>query len=267
MTREDALFAILILGVTVFVLAAIGYSILEDQIKSKLRKHIEEDVAPSRGALLCKCILGYALLLPLIMLSGITNYEIPPPIKLIFLDIDGVLNHSKATNLVEGTTYRYDPECVERLNELIKTHRAKLVVCSAWRIGQDVNSMQNIINSIGVKGEVIGLTPDLVDDCYTRDDEIETWLNNYSLLNDVKAMILIDDDQSHRFSPFQVKPSWEKGGFSSGHLAKAIHLLSDVPANISLEKVNKICRSETNDAMNFGGQHIPKTPSRKLKPH
>ncbi len=51
--------------------------------------------------------------------------------KVLFLDIDGVLNgHEKHTDS-PYTTIR--PDCVRRLNEVLKATEAKLVISSAWR--------------------------------------------------------------------------------------------------------------------------------------
>ena len=58
--------------------------------------------------------------------------------KIIFLDIDGVLNsdiyYRKVDRSVKDWT-RFDPKAVELINKLIDEFSAKIVVSSTWRFG------------------------------------------------------------------------------------------------------------------------------------
>ncbi len=59
--------------------------------------------------------------------------------KIIFLDIDGVLNHMywlKKMKGVEGDKKFFDPDCVRRLNTITDKTGAKIVLSSSWRIGK-----------------------------------------------------------------------------------------------------------------------------------
>ena len=184
-------------------------------------------------------------------------YTPPPPDKLIILNIDGVLNHNKATDR-SMEVHLYDTACVNRLNNLVALHNAKLLVCSSWRVGQTVESMQIILFSIGVRAEVIGLTPLL--DNHTKDDEITMWLSEVPY-NDYGGILLLDNDKSKRFESIQVKPSWEEYGFRLRHFEQADKmLLGGMPENFDIGKVS-ICKSEVKDEMNFGGHHLLEKPS------
>ncbi len=119
--------------------------------------------------------------------------------KVIFLDIDGVLNSQDwyiyRRDAVEMDSinaqypfYEFDPRAVERLNRIIKETTAKIVVSSSWRSGETTESLQKLLDSVGVKGEVIGLTPHLWcnkpyedRDGYRipRGCEIDWWLDNH----------------------------------------------------------------------------------------
>lgn len=56
--------------------------------------------------------------------------------RVIFLDVDGVLNHPRSPPW-QGwdNVYRIDPEPTRLMNALCKRTRAKIVVSSSWRYG------------------------------------------------------------------------------------------------------------------------------------
>jgi hypothetical protein len=119
--------------------------------------------------------------------------------KVIFLDIDGVLNSQDwyvyRRDVVEMDSvnaqypfYEFDPRAIERLNRIIKETDAKIVVSSSWRSGETVESLQRLFDQVGIVGEVIGVTPHLwckkpyeEFDGYRmpRGCEIDWWLDNH----------------------------------------------------------------------------------------
>lgn len=262
MNQEEVITLIIILMIAGGVGLSFGFGQLRETSSHTLKRYLA-------GMTVCmiqavrRVVMGYLLIIGGITMLGFAmTTEVPPAIKLIILDIDGVLNHNKATERVD--TYLYDPECVDRLNILIATHKAKIVVCSAWRIGQTVESMQGILNSIGVKGQVIGITPDLRGN-HTRDDEITTWLQNYGNFEDIEGFVLIDDDDSERFAGYQVTPSWDNFGMLSEHLHQADSMLSrKMPDEFDIGKV-EVCELEVKEETSFGGHSIQSGPSSSPK--
>jgi len=120
--------------------------------------------------------------------------------KIIFLDIDGVMNSEKA--------YKTDNECKykefkeegfkeegfkihhyqtfaswskEYLNELIQITNAKVVISSTWR-HSGINYMKEVWKLENMKGDIIGITPSFRSeiDKYSipRGCEIEAFLDN-----------------------------------------------------------------------------------------
>jgi hypothetical protein len=152
--------------------------------------------------------------------------------KIIFLDIDGVLNHQKwyefrhknvDIKLVasEYPKYEFDPNSVECLNWITDATGAKIVVSSTWRHGKTVEELQELLKSVGVTGEVIGKTPSFgspknydgrgENPGYTipRGCEIDYWLDRqdfqrinwsievqkeYAEKSKVSNYIILDDD-------------------------------------------------------------------------
>lgn len=265
MGLEEFVFALLVMFLIFIGLVFFGFKIICAGTVGALERHINGMKSAPTLWMSAFYILSGILLLSgaILAMNLIIVSEIPPPIKLIVLDIDGVLNHNKAPKRI-NVSHLYDPECIDRLNKLIKHQEAKLVICSAWRIGQNIESMQEILDSIGVKGEVIGLTP-WYRGYHTRDDEITAWLQEYQYLDEIKGIVLIDDDSSERFAAYQVKPSWEEFGLRWEHVKQADAILNrKMPDKFDIGKVS-ICESVASKETNFGGHHLLKKPSTTSK--
>lgn len=149
--------------------------------------------------------------------------------KILFLDIDGVLNSQRFFNtLPHGfTTTRsdeiLDPEAIDRLNKIIRETGAKIVVSSSWRIGLSLVELQILLKDHGVEGEVIGMTPSINKKGRVRGDEIQAWLNDH--LEVIDFVILDDDSDMRHLMPALVKTSHNEG-LLDVHVEQAIKMLS-----------------------------------------
>lgn len=162
--------------------------------------------------------------------------------KIIFLDIDGVLNHELwATermyrNRVEDDSdyeyYRnfFDPKSIAFLNLITEKTGAKIVVSSSWRRSRTVEELRELLKLMGVTGEVFSKTPHLhfeeqsftlkngeevvYDYSVPRGCEIKAWMEmNKGVLgkkvSKVKYVILDDDSDMlfwQRENYFRVDP-------------------------------------------------------------
>ena len=125
--------------------------------------------------------------------------------KIIFLDIDGVLNSSRSfaayQHLDEAdedpdldyfykTTMKYlDEVAVGLINRLINETGAKIVLSSTHR--KRLHSLVEIdtyLKALGLRGELVGSTP--CDPRGHRGSEIKAWLDQHP----VKKYVIIDDD-------------------------------------------------------------------------
>ena len=139
--------------------------------------------------------------------------------KIIFLDIDGVLNselYFRGYCRYPSTTIKHpqnhiDRGAVETLNTLIKNTDAKVVVSSTWRLSYSKEELQGFLNEFGFAGEVIGVTPDYSRALNTvRGNEILGWIrDNDTLLcksyDAYAEYVILDDDTDMLF--------WQRNNF------------------------------------------------------
>jgi hypothetical protein len=106
--------------------------------------------------------------------------------KVIFLDIDGVLNVIPEDFDEFGALFHKHFE--DNLKWIIEETNAKIVISSTWRLA-GLQEMKKMWKKRKLAGEVIDVTPlGTMDNI--RGDEIQTWLDR----NNVKNYVIIDDD-------------------------------------------------------------------------
>ena len=117
--------------------------------------------------------------------------------KIIFLDIDGVLNVYPQGHDDFGSIFHKHFE--DNLKEIIDKTGAKLVISSTWR-ASGLNVMKEMWSKRGIPGEVIDVTTltwependdmDFYERC-ERGNEIQVWLNEHP---EVTNYVILDDD-------------------------------------------------------------------------
>src|SRR5574337_986091 len=103
--------------------------------------------------------------------------------KIVFLDFDGVINNGpffkdkpyiiSLKDVKTGFESFFDPKNIESFNKIIGATNAKIVISSAWRNILDFPSLKQLLENIGITGEIIDKTPDL--NTHERWTEIEQW--------------------------------------------------------------------------------------------
>jgi hypothetical protein len=182
--------------------------------------------------------------------------------KIIFLDIDGVLNcedayHAGECQYQEWTSEDGKKEHHQRfcswskklLNQLIVDTGAKVVISSTWR-RSGIEWLRQVWKIEGMMGEIIGVTKVLRNSSleYTipRGCEIDKWLKDkgfyhvnwdeniqqeYMEKSGIENYIIIDDDSDMLYGQrnhfVHVFPSpRNKRGFNTEHYGLALDLLS-----------------------------------------
>lgn len=185
--------------------------------------------------------------------------------KIIFLDIDGVLNgynywnvlgweiisifHSKKLkSWYRNTIDPFDihKRKVKRLAKIVQETGAKIVLSSSWRFGlwktpyedmyHDQKKFIDLCKRYNI--DIIDITPGLLD--AKRDKEILMWLSKHE--EDVEAFIILDDENTllgvfnndERFIQTSCVPkgvmitgkSCENTGLKNKHVKQAIKILN-----------------------------------------
>ena len=152
--------------------------------------------------------------------------------KVIFLDIDGVLNHEQhykwlhesgeATPLQSQYPWsELSPVSCKLLKEVIDKTDAKLVVSSSWRL-DGLAKLNKLFRFFGLPN-AIDVTPCLNT---ARGIEIAAWLDSHP---EVDKYVILDDDEDmneHQL-PYFIKTNPYKDGLNEEVKHKAIKILKE----------------------------------------
>ena len=160
--------------------------------------------------------------------------------KIIFLDIDGVLNPKWWDSDKQSDNYGrlFDAKAVANLAKIIEGTDADIVISSSWKnIG--LVELQNMWRDRGLPGKIVDITPDYMSDelllkedssnmdyLYERGSEIQGWLLLHG--DDVGRYVIIDDMDDilpEQLSHFvQTDPEF---GITIDDVKKIVHLLNN----------------------------------------
>lgn len=143
--------------------------------------------------------------------------------KVIFLDIDGVLNSDeyfdKTSGLnITGVEGQVDINKIKLLQTAVRDTGAKVVLSSSWR---NTRMGQELRNLLLIYGLFTDTTPHMNNE---RGEEIKEWLNQH---NEVEDFVILDDEVFDSFDEQLIgkliKVSNENGkGFGEGLQEKDI---------------------------------------------
>jgi hypothetical protein len=141
-----------------------------NRLRSQLNRRIEADTA---------CVVG-----------GRPDRAVAP-VKVLFLDFDGVLNHLGSPGAWGSSGVEaLEAEHIEQLNRIVGETNAGVVISSTWRHAFPSLELVAMLNRAGFIGEVIGTTP-LVR--LGRGREILLWLTEFGA-GRIDAWAILDDD-------------------------------------------------------------------------
>jgi len=140
--------------------------------------------------------------------------------KLIFLDIDGVLNseryihdeHARTGKCMGGSVVEMiDLSALRELERICVETGARIVVSSCWRIGRTVEELRKIFDdaTFSMPERIIDRTP-APHYGITRGKEIAKWFEEIRIIPD--SFIILDDDPDMKpYRAHLVKTNWKTG--------------------------------------------------------
>lgn len=152
--------------------------------------------------------------------------------KVIFLDIDGVLNCQKSNSNCGGLI-GIDSKKVKVLRQIVEETDAKIVLCSSWKTfwdnnKDDQNELANYLDR-KLKRENLFILDKTIDKGSNRGEGIANWLQN----KNVESWIVIDDEIFDDYEKYNVikhlvKTSFydDNGGLQEEHIKLAVDLLN-----------------------------------------
>jgi hypothetical protein len=175
-------------------------------------------------------------------------------VKVVFLDIDGVLNSKEYVLKLEArhkalghdreacTCFKLyqqiDPAAVARVNRLVAATGAKIVISSSWRKLFDPPELHRMLSEHGLIADIIGETPDAYDESLRPDlkleyglegsrifrgHEIDYWLRYTG--KDVDRFVIFDDDSDMAMHKNRLVQTDSQDGLLDEHVELAIRVL------------------------------------------
>lgn len=157
--------------------------------------------------------------------------------KVIFLDIDGVVNFTYSRSRCQGYT-GIDDDKLERLKQIVDATESKIVLSSTWRLGynKDGHHLKAFGDYLKKKFkkhqlEVYDVTPDFDKHGWLRGEEILDWLVRHP---DVDRYLILDDEEydfyqiGHEITDFWIQTDYysRQGGLQQEHVEQAIKILN-----------------------------------------
>jgi hypothetical protein len=136
--------------------------------------------------------------------------------KVVFLDVDGVLNDAVTTKDLMNDALKKDH--LDCLKTIIDVTGAKIVLSSTWRLFPGArNDVKNALRTVGF--EFIDKTKELRD----RASEVQEWLSRHP---DVEQFVILDDEEISGKFPNNLVQTTFYQGLLPEHAEKAIKILN-----------------------------------------
>lgn len=132
--------------------------------------------------------------------------------KILFLDVDGVLNNANTLKNQGRTGWplnHLDASRIELLNQIVEETDCRIVLSSSWRVLFEWSAFAQVLTQKGFRhpDKFIGQTPRANFD--NRGMEIAHWLQQNK---EVTSFVILDDDADMaHLLPHLVQTSWLEG--------------------------------------------------------
>jgi len=158
--------------------------------------------------------------------------------KIIFLDIDGVLNSKGSMRRAGKRIFNDNPDPIHIgwLNYIVEKTGAVLVISSVWRKNCSSSYIWRLLSLLGFKGEVRGSTPHTGD---IRGNEIRCWIDRYNNGKDwnltdrdkkiepIESFVILDDDADMGSLVSRLVQCKNESGLTRKEAEKAVKILNN----------------------------------------
>lgn len=148
----------------------------------------------------------------------------PVPHKIIFLDIDGVMNSvNTRPQDPRGLVDYLDPRNVSVLNAIVEATGAVVVVSSTWRLSTSFAVLKASFAEAGCVAEIVGVTPDI--DGRQRVLEVAAWLEQQA--TPPARFVVLDDDFAMPAFPDKFVRTSKQYGLCARDIPAVLKILAD----------------------------------------
>ncbi len=161
--------------------------------------------------------------------------------KIVFLDVDGVLNSERFFTRTQPRRWgldHLDPVAVERAQRIVAATGARVVISSTWRLVYPLDELREMLAAKGLRAPVLDRTPEragVLADGLVRASEIASWLDANAAraqrgeADAVERFVILDDlDGFGSLDRFLVRTRFEEG-LEEAHVGRAVSLLASTP--------------------------------------
>ena len=157
--------------------------------------------------------------------------------KVIFLDVDGVLNEAYSRSKSPSGCIGIDDDKVELLKQIVDETDAKIVLTSTWKRNWSRNEEMCSADALYLNKKLarcgLKIVDKTIDDIFNRGEGIAKWLDVHPSFD---TWIVLDDDVFSDYEQFGimshlVNTHFYTGGLTDKHIQKAIELLNGKDVN------------------------------------
>lgn len=143
--------------------------------------------------------------------------------SVVFLDVDGVLNHSESEDAI-------DSDCLQNLCSIVKQTNAVIVLVSSWKCGwfkDDKTRQDDDADYLDSRLKKVDLRIFDKSSRYAsgRGIEIVDWVMRFNTF----SFVILDDDFSHYkdtpLEPYCIKTDYYNSGLTTEHAREVISIL------------------------------------------
>lgn len=151
--------------------------------------------------------------------------------KVIFLDIDGVLNEAGSKSRSPHGFIGVDDDKVAILKQIVDVTGAAIVLSSTWKKGWSANPDEIDDDAVYLNKKLarhgLRIIDKTIDDTWNRGFGVKAWLGTHT----VEAWLVLDDDifedfEREEIMPHFVQTSFLYGGLTEKHIPMCIEILS-----------------------------------------